>query len=265
MIIDTEIFEPIIRTAGRMILDAHISASDIHQKEGLANFCTEYDMNIQRYLIAELGKVLPGASFYGEEDTEGNSGAQASGEYTFYIDPIDGTTNFMFGYHHSCVSVGLAHEGKMIAGFVYNPYVDEMYVGIRGEGSWLNGKKLQMKNVPVEEGIVAFGCARYNEGDTDALFEIVKTLYLRSLSVRNGGSAALDICRVASGNNAAYVELKLQPYDYAAASLIVEEAGGKIAQIDGSPLTLDAPCPVICGTPTAWDEVQKVVQTELMG
>ena len=78
-------------------------------------------------------RILPGAAFFGEEDTEGNAGAEAEGEFTFYIDPIDGTTNFMFDYHHSCISVGLAHKEKMIAGFVYHPYINEMYVAIRGK------------------------------------------------------------------------------------------------------------------------------------
>lgn len=132
--INYDTIQTTIRIAGRMILDAQLSASDIHQKEGLANFCTEYDIKIQRFLIEELSQILPGAAFYGEEDTDGSVATDASAEYTFFVDPIDGTTNFMFGYHHSCVSVGLAHKGRMIAGFVYNPYVDEMFVGIRGEG-----------------------------------------------------------------------------------------------------------------------------------
>ena len=100
------------------------------------------------------------AEFFGEEDTEENKGASASGEYTFYIDPIDGTTNFMFRYNHSCVSVGLARREQMIAGFVYNPYVDEMFTAVRGKGSFLNGRKLEIRNRSVTEGIAAFGCAR---------------------------------------------------------------------------------------------------------
>src|SRR5699024_11881043 len=93
-----------------------ISAEDtIHQKEGPANFVTDFDTEIQKFLISGLKKILPEAEFFGEEDTEENKGASASGEYTFYIDPIDGTTNFMFRYNHSCVYVGLARREKMIA------------------------------------------------------------------------------------------------------------------------------------------------------
>ena len=167
----------------------------------------------------------------------------------------------MFGYHHSCVSVGLAHQGRIIAGFVYNPYVDEMYKGIRGQGSWLNGQKLEMENISVGEGIVAFGCARYNEDGADSFFRAVKELYMKSLSIRNGGSAALDLCRIASGSNAVYLEMKLQPYDFAAASLIVAEAGGVISQFDGAAVTLDGPCSVVAGAAKACEETREIIKS----
>ena len=192
--------------------------------------------------------------------TEGNSGAQAEGEFTFYIDPIDGTTNFMFDYHHSCISVGLAHREQMIAGFVYHPYIDEMYVGVRGKGSYLNGRRLTPEDKPVEEGIVEFGCARYNENGIDWLFRVVKDMFQNSLSIRCGGSAALGLCRAASGSNTVYLELKLQPYDYAAASVILEEAGGVITQIDGSPITFHEGCSIIGGTPSAWRESKEAFE-----
>lgn len=259
--VNYESIELLVRQAGEMLYKARPVRENIHKKEGFANFCTDFDTAIQKFLIEGLEKILPGAAFFGEEDTEGNQGADACGEYTFYIDPIDGTTNFMFGYHHSCVSVGLAHKGRMIAGFVYNPYVDEMYKGIRGQGSWLNGQKLEMENISVAEGIVAFGCARYNEDGADSFFRAVKELYMKSLSIRNGGSSALDICRIASGNNAVYLEMKLQPYDFAAASLILKEAGGVIRQFDGTPVTLDGPCSVVAGTGKACEETQEIIKS----
>lgn len=246
--------ENLVREAGKKLRKVRPGEENIHKKEGLANFCTDYDTAIQRFLIQGLSEILPGAAFFGEEDTEGNAGAEAEGEFTFYIDPIDGTTNFMFDYHHSCVSVGLAHGDEMIAGFVYHPYVDDMYVAVKGHGSYLNGKRLHMADKPVEEGIVEFGCARYNEAGIDWLFRVVKEMFQNSLSIRCGGSAALGLCRGASGSNTVYLELKLQPYDYAAASVILEEAGGKITQIDGSPITLHEGCSIIGGTPAAWQE-----------
>ena len=152
---------------------------------------------------------------------------------------------------------------EMIAGYVYNPFTDEMYEAEKGKGAYLNGRRLRIQNKGLSEGIVAFGCARYNEGDTDALFSITKELYLKSLSIRNGGSAALDLCRAASGSNVIYLELMLQPYDYAAASVIISEAGGVIAQVDGLPITMDKGCPVLAGTPKAVEEARKVCEQYL--
>lgn len=257
MNIDYKAIETVVRAAGQKMLEANLTDSMIHSKEGIANYCTDYDLEIQRFLFDNLKSLLPEASFFGEEDIEGNAGKDNMGEYVFFIDPIDGTTNFMFGYHHSCVSVGLSYKNTMEAGWVYNPYVDEMYMGIRGKGSFLNGKRLNIEDKPISQGIVAFGCARYNVNDTDLLFDIVKELYLNSLSVRNGGSAALDLCRVASQSNVAYLEPKLQPYDYAAASLIIEEAGGCITQADGKAITLDRACSIVAGTKTANNEICK--------
>ena len=265
MNINYEAIENLVRKAGQILLKGKAADNTIHQKEGLANFCTDLDLEIQRFLINGLRDILPSATFFGEEETEGNDTSAVSDGYTFFVDPIDGTTNFIFDYHHSCVSVGLSYERKMIAGFIYNPYVDEMFLGIRGKGSFLNGRKLEIRNSNLSQGIVAFGCARYNEGDTDLLFAAVKEIYLQSLSVRNGGSAALDLCRVASGSNVAYLELKLQPYDYAAASVIIEEAGGCIGQVDGEAITLNQPCSILAGTAAAVKEIQKLLMQQRGG
>ena len=251
-----EKIEEAVRSAGAMIMSAHLEKNDIHQKAGPANFVTDYDVKIQRFLISELSGILPGAGFYGEEDTEGNESRVADG-YTFLIDPIDGTTNFMFDYHNSCVSVGLGLDGAMIAGWVYNPYSDQMWKAVKGQGAYLNGRRLRLENKALEDGICAFGCARYNEWDK--VFRVLEELFMRSLSIRNGGSAAIDLCRVASGSNVGYVEMKLQPYDYAAASVIIEEAGGVISQADGSHITLNAPCSIVAGTMKAAEEIRGII------
>ena len=248
----------IVKTAGKMMLNGDFT---VHDKAGMANFVTDNDVRIQKYLIRELEKIYPDCGFFGEEETERND-HRTSG-LCFYIDPIDGTTNYIFGYNHSCVSVGVMDSGEMIAGYVYNPFTDEMYEAEKGKGAYLNGRRLRIQNKGLSEGIVAFGCARYNEGDTDALFSITKELYLKSLSIRNGGSAALDLCRVASGSNVIYLELMLQPYDYSAASVIISEAGGVIEQVDGLPITMDKGCPVLAGTPKAVKEARKVCEQYL--
>lgn len=242
-----EQIEQLVREAGGMML--HATGITRRDKEGPANFVTQYDTKIQSFLIQALSGLFPGCGFFGEEETEGN--VRGKSGYTFYIDPIDGTTNFLFGYRHSCVSVGLAENGRMIAGWVYKPYTDEMYTAQRGSGAFLNGQRLMIRDEGIGNGIVAFGCARYNDTEVQLMFDVVKECFLNSLSIRNGGSAALDLCRIASGSNAAYFELKLQPYDYAASSVIIEEAGGVIGTAEGAPIDLEGPCSIVAGTPTA--------------
>ena len=256
---DIKTVEEAVRSAGKMLLVARPDDSTVHAKEGPANFVTDYDVKIQEYLIERLSAVFDSAQFYGEEDTAGSTGYVGDG-YTFFIDPIDGTTNLMFDYQNSCVSVGLAEGGVMTAGWVFNPYTDRMYVAASGQGATLNGRPLRITDKGMSEGIVAFGCARYYEGDI--VFSVLKEIFMNSLSVRNGGSAAIDLCRIASGSNVGYVEMKLQPYDYAAASVIIEEAGGYIGQPDGSAITLDRPCPIVAGTHKAAEELKNILLFE---
>ena len=237
--------EEIVRDAGKTLLSAHLETGEVHQKDGPANFVTDYDVKIQARLIRELSRVLPGCSFFGEEDTAGNEHRVGEG-YTFFIDPIDGTTNFMFDYKNSCVSVGRSENGSMIAGWVYNPYTGQFWSAVRGSGATLNGRRISVNPGGLEDGI----------------FSILPKLFGRSLSVRCGGSAAIDLSRIASGSNAAYVEMLIQPYDYAAGSVIIEEAGGVIGQMDGSPITLDRGCSIVAGTPKAVAEILEIIKAE---
>lgn len=257
--IDYNAVEEVVRRAGIMMKEARLSSDSVQRKGGEANFVTDYDVKIQQFLIDELHRIVPEAAFFGEEETEGNTKEQELAGLCFLIDPIDGTTNFMFRYNYSCISVGLSYAGKMIAGFVYNPYVDEMFTGVRGWGAYLNGKRLHMKDSSLEDGIASFGCARYNEADTDLLFDAVKELFRISLAVRSGGSAALDLCRVAAGSSVVYLEMKLHPYDYAAASVIIEEAGGVIIQADGREITLDKSCSILGAAPKAAVQVKEIL------
>jgi myo-inositol-1(or 4)-monophosphatase len=257
--IDFNGIESCIKEAGKIMLDAKMQEAHIEKKTGDANFCTEYDVKVQSFLIDELSKILPQAAFFGEEDTSNNV-RDMQREYIFYVDPIDGTTNFMFDYFHSSISVALAQNGELIAGFVYNPYVNKLYKAFKGKGAFLNDKKLEANDLSVEDGIVAFGCARYNECDVDVLFNTVKELFLKSLSIRSGGSAAIDISRVAEGSNVIYLEYRLQPYDFAAAAIIAEEAGGKVTKIGGGKISLTEPCSILAGTKKAHAEVMKLAR-----
>ncbi len=246
-----------MRRAGAILKDAHATADTTYMKEGPANFVTDYDRQIQEQLIRELREILPDSHFLAEED---HMQDPLGDGYCFIIDPLDGTTNFVHDYRYSCVCVGLARHGRMHWGAVYNPYLEEMYTARAGEGAYLNSQKLYLTEAHLEDTIVAFGCARYNSDDTDRLFAYVKELYLHSQAIRDGGSAGLDMCGTAAGRSGIYIELRLQPWDFAAASLILQEAGGIVTQINGDPVTLDKPCSVLTGNPAAWRESRELLE-----
>ena len=129
----------IVKQAGAMIREAHEAEIPVYDKEGIANFVTKYDKDVQSFLIRNFRQLLPEANFLAEED---GIRQELGDGYCFIIDPIDGTTNFIFDYKFSCVSVGLAWKGRMQFGVVYNPYTEELYTAVTGEGAYKNGKRI---------------------------------------------------------------------------------------------------------------------------
>lgn len=247
----------IVGKAGSMIRTAHEDEIVVYSKQGDANFVTKYDKEIQSFLIHNLRRLIPSAKFFAEED---GIQQEISEGYCFIIDPIDGTTNFISDYRYSSISLALALDGKVIFGVVYNPYLDEMYTAVKGEGAKRNGSEIHVREEGLAGSISSFGAARYNTEDADQVFAYAKLLYLNSLAVRSGGSAALDLCRVADGSTGIYFEMKLQPWDYAAASLILTEAGGFISTMEGQLITLDQPCSILAGNRPCWKETYKLFQ-----
>jgi len=232
----------VVRGCGAIIVNADRSKSGIDEKAGHANFVTEYDKKVQAELQKKLLAILPEAVFVGEEEDQH---ASIDKGYAFIVDPIDGTTNFIKDYHVSAISVGLTKEGTQYMGVVYNPYLNEMFTAVRGKGAFLNGKPIHVSDQPLENGVVLFGTSPYYEELSKASFEMAYSYFTRALDVRRSGSSAIDLCSVAAGRAELFFELRLSPWDYAAGSLIVDEAGGSVTQIDGSALTLNEGCGVL--------------------
>ena len=232
----------VVRERGQYILNADRSAIAIDSKAGPANFVTEYDKKVQDLLEEKLMKIVPDAKFVGEE--ENSERVTENGKY-FVVDPIDGTTNFIKDYHVSCISVALIEDGKVQIGIIYNPYLDEMYWAKRGMGAYCNDKKIQVSNQPLSNGIVLFGTAPYYEELNQLSFQMAYDYFKQALDIRRSGSAALDLCAIAAGRAELYFELRLSPWDYAAGSLIVEEAGGIVTTVEGEVISLDKPCSVL--------------------
>ncbi|MEZ3445832.1 MAG: inositol monophosphatase [Lachnospiraceae bacterium] len=231
-----------VRACGEIILHADRSKSCVDEKAGHANFVTTYDKRVQQELQKRLLLILPEAVFVGEEEDIHATVAQG---YAFIVDPIDGTTNFIKDYHMSAISVGLARDGERYMGVVYNPYLDEMFTAVRGQGAYLNGEPIHVSSEPLANGVVLFGTAPYYEELNRKSFEMAYDYFRKALDVRRSGSAALDLCSVAAGRAELFFELRLCPWDFAAGSLIVEEAGGKVTTAEGGQLTLNKPCSLI--------------------
>ena len=219
-------------------------------KEGSSNFVTAYDVKVQEFLKAELTGLFSEAHFFAEEDGESTQTIGAG--YTFIIDPIDGTTNFMCGYDHSAVSVGLLLDGQPVFGGIYDPYRDEYFCAVAGQGATRNGHPIRVSARPVTRGIVAIGSAPYRKDTLSAtMLAMTGELFHTFADFRRSGSAALDICHVACGRLDAFCEPVLSPWDYAAGSVILSEAGGISTNFAGKPLDLSAPSSCVFGSAAA--------------
>ncbi|MBQ1234246.1 MAG: inositol monophosphatase [Oscillospiraceae bacterium] len=213
----------------------------VHVKTVISDFVTSADVAVQEYLQKHLLEVLPGAGFVGEE----NDTVDVDNEYTFIVDPIDGTSNFVRDLGLSCISVGLLHYGKPYIGVIYNPYLNEMYWAGRGIGAFCNETPIRVSSQPLSRGLVLFGTSPYNRRLAPETFRLAYACYMQALDIRRSGSAALDLCAIAVGRAELYIELTLSPWDYAAGSLLIAEAGGRITTLEGEPLRFDKPCSVL--------------------
>jgi len=246
----------IVYRAGDLIRDAHQIERDTREKNGAADLVTKYDVAVQEFLQKELLKLRPDADFFGEEGQRG----QMTKDWRFIVDPIDGTTNFVRELNCSNIAVALCYQGEVRYAVVYNPFVGEMYAAEKGKGATLNGKPIHVSDRDTSHAIFACGSTIYDRSNTDRHFAIMRHLYEQGLDFRRFGSAELDLCYVAAGRMEIFFECKLSPWDYAAGSLIVAEAGGKVCQLDGSPLDLEQPASVWCTNDKCREEYLKLPQ-----
>ena len=230
---------PLVREAGKIVLSAHDIASHTHEKTSAADLVTEYDMAVESFLKERLPPLVPGAVFFGEEETEN---ADPRRGWAFIVDPIDGTTNFVRGLQQSAVSVALALDGVVEYGVVLDPYKDELFSARRGGGAFLNGRPIRVSGRRLSEGIFGMGTAIYKREYLAPTMRLTEQLFRRSCDFRRLGAAALDLCNVACGRTDAFFEYSLSPWDYAAGSLIVIEAGGAASTLEGGPLSVSQRC-----------------------
>ena len=243
------------KEAAALILQAHGVLAET--KTGHRDVVTEYDRRVQELLMARLSAAVPGAVFFCEENEQQGD---LKAEHVFIIDPIDGTMNFVRGFHHSAISVAYMRSGVLRAASVYNPYAEECFSALAGEGAWCNGRSIHAGALPLSESVVCCGTAPYSPQLADSTFDLIKKAFLASLDIRREGSAALDMCSAAAGWAGVYFEPTVSLWDIAAGLLLVQEAGGVCCRLDGSPVPLDgSKTSILAGGKQAVAEFLKLV------
>lgn len=235
------------KEAGEILLDASKKKPEGIAKAGHANFVTMYDEQIQNFLKEKLSRILPEATFIGEEDGLGNPKDSHTG-LVYVIDPIDGTSNFMKGYESSVVSIALMESGKPILGVIENPFQKKTFWAIRGQGAFRNGEQIFSSESDLANSLVGFGTAPYYSELHSKTFELCALYLEKGIDLRRSGTAAWDLCLAAQGSTGLFFEATLALWDYAAGALIAEEAGCTVTDLEGNPLQYDGQSSIICAS-----------------
>ena len=219
--------------AGALLLEYLKRPREIAQKSRRADLVTDADRAAERLILDRLRVDFPHSTITGEE-----SGTHAgSASERWYVDPLDGTTNYAHGYPVFCVSIGYERNGELVAGVVYAPFYDELFAAQKGSGATLNGKKIGVSAI---EGVAdALLCTGFHPADFDRNGDYFRAMSYRAQAVRRDGSAALDLASVAAGRFDGFWEFDLQTWDVAAGALLVREAGGAVSAIGGGEFRVD--------------------------
>lgn len=256
----------------RSLARRKLKKDDVKLK-GRADFVTETDLAISEYIKAGLKEIDGGAAFVTEEESEHvNSGRR------FILDPIDGTANLVRGYNMSSVSLGYYEDGEVKFGVVYNPFTDEIFFAVKGCGAHcynaFRGLKpllkrgveqyalnpLHVTDYGIADAMIEFGAGSTNKAVAKESFEIGRTVFEQCVDLRRVSSTALSLCFIAAGRIDGYFERRIKPWDYAAASLILEEAGGRLSQWNGEKLPFNEPSTIVAGNPHVYEHLSGLLK-----
>jgi myo-inositol-1(or 4)-monophosphatase len=225
----------IAREAGALLLP-YFEARIKFEYKGDVDLVTEADRKSEALILQRIRARWPDHDVIGEEGARIESGS----DYRWYVDPLDGTTNFAHGYPVFAVSLGIEHKGKRAAAVVYDPTRDELFAAEQGRGAYLNEKPIRVSATKnLAESLLATGFPSHKRHKNPNI-HFYHQITLQTHGVRRAGSAALDLCCVASGRFDGFWEFNLNPWDTAAGVLIVEEAGGRVTKFDGEPFELNS-------------------------
>jgi len=233
----TEFAVSTAREAGQ-ILKKRLNTPHTIDYKGTINLVTEADRMSEALILERLQQRFPDHSILTEE----SPASDKNSEYRWIIDPLDGTTNYAHGYPVFCVSIALEQDKRVIAGVVYNPMLDELFLAEEGQGTWLNGQRIRVSEISdLSQSLIATGFPYdIRESEINNL-DHFNSMAKQVQAIRRAGSAALDMAYVAAGRFDGFWELKLMPWDTAAASLLIREAGGIVSDLYGNDFSLSAP------------------------
>lgn len=242
------------RLSGRFIINnlGRLSKGDVNLKAA-SDFVTYVDKESERIIIETIKDEFPNHTILAEESLK------EDGEYLWIIDPLDGTTNYIHGYPMFSVSIALRHEDEIKIGVIYDPLRDELYTAIKEGGAFLNGKPIHISNVKeLRDSLITTGFPFRRKEMIDLYLKLFKNLFNKVSDIRRAGSAALDLAYLACGRCDGFFEIGLSPWDIAAGSLLIKEAGGIITDFSGTDEYLKTGN-IIAGIPALHNEVLKEV------
>ncbi|MED1953365.1 inositol monophosphatase family protein [Brevibacillus centrosporus] len=243
------------RSAGELSLKRMKEPFQVEYKTSASDLVTAVDKEVEKHVINMILERFPDHGILGEESTF--TGDYKQFDTLWVIDPIDGTTNFVHQQINFSVSIAVYYKGEGLVGAVYDPSRDELFYAVKGEGAYLNDRPLHLeKVVTLEEALLCTSVFWNKRAEQIGIDQIVKKLAGKVRGMRLLGSAALEMSYVAAGRLDGYVSMSLNAWDFGAARIIVEEAGGKVTSMVGNPLPFNEKSSVMACNPAFYEELQ---------
>jgi len=249
------------RSAGKLSLARMKEPFTVEYKTSASDLVTAVDKEVEKHVIDMILQRYPDHGILGEERTFAEDPARF--DTLWVIDPIDGTTNFVHQQINFAVSIAVYHKGEGLVGVVYDPSRDELFSAVKGEGAYLNDRPLRLhRQVSLEEALLCTSVFWNKQAEQMGIDTIVKNLAGRVRGMRLLGSAALEMAYVAAGRLDGYFSLSLNPWDFGAGRILVEEAGGIVTNMDGNPLPFAQKSSVMACNPTFYEELRQFLNQE---
>lgn len=260
----------LVYEARRIVFSRELNAEE--KDANPYDFVTAVDTGVSDFMKVELGKAFPSVGFLTEEERE-----HVFSDKVFILDPIDGTTNLVYDYRMSAISLAYVEGGEVQMGVVYNPFSEELFFAIKGQGAHLydthdgidgllqhgaehyDGGRLYTGRRPLKKSLIEFGAGSSYKSEAEENFTRGRRVFEKCLDIRRTCSTAIALCYIAAGRLDGYFEKVIKPWDYAAGILILAEAGGRSSDWSGAPLPLDRPGTIICSNGANYDELMALI------